>query len=283
MKAKELMRVAYRVGTGEDVLAPPESDERSLRFAYDPRTAILIILVFSLLCGVVVAWTLSRPVEVMALPGNEPETITQGRNEAEEDADSAHAMPGGEPVGAWLGSEEIELSGAGATPEEQDVPVQPPSEPERGSLITVYVSGHVANPGVIELSPDARLIAAIEAAGGMTADADPDALNLARTLVDGEHILVPAPGDPPREQAAPSLGSSEETGPGTETSSAGPVNLNTAPVAELMTLPGVGPAIAGRIVDWREANGGFTTVEELMEVSGIGPATFANLEALVTV
>lgn len=271
------------MGTGEDVMAPPERDERSLRFAYDPRTAILIILVFSLLCGVVVAWTLSRPVEVMALPGNEPETITQESNETAGGGDRDHAMTGAESEGGWLGSEEMDQSGGASTPEEHSVPVQSPSEPEAGSLITVYVSGHVAKPGVIELAPDARLIVAIEAAGGMTADADPDALNLARTLVDGEHILVPAPGDPPREQVAPSSGSSEGTGSGTESAPVGPINLNTATVAELMTLPEVGPAIAGRIVDWREANGGFTTVEELMEVSGIGPATFANLEALVTV
>lgn len=91
--------------------------------------------------------------------------------------------------------------------------------------------------------------------------------------MDGEHIVVPAPGEAIPSAAAPEL---PPTSP--------PItDLNTAGAAELESLPGVGPAIAQRIIDWRETNGSFSTVEELMEVSGIGPATFDSLRDSVTV
>lgn len=150
--------------------------------------------------------------------------------------------------------------------------------------VVVHVAGNVERPGLVSLPGGSRVADALAGAGGATTQADLDALNLARVVVDGEQIYVPAPGEVPPGQASnqsvPSAGSS--TGRAGE-SPVGPVNLNTAQESELDALPGVGPAIAGRIVAWREQHGGFTEVEELTEVSGIGPATLERLRPLVTV
>ncbi len=107
------------------------------------------------------------------------------------------------------------------------------------------------------------------AAGGYTDTADRAHLNLARFVVDGEQIRVPVVGEAPL--AAPGMTAS------------GLVNLNTADVTALETLPRVGPALAARIIDWREANGGFTTIDDLLSVSGIGTKTFDGLKDLVSV
>ncbi len=242
MKAKDLVRTAYRVGTGEDIMAPPEQGRRTARLAFDGRSAALAILVLSLVAGVLVGWTMSRPVEVHALP-------------------PATTAPAGAP--------QEEISAAPASPAEP----QPSEEP---ATVTVYVSGRVNSPGIVELPQGSRVALAVERAGGMSAEADWDALNLARVLTDGEHIVVPAPGE-----AAPVI-QPEQPG-GQDSATPGLIDLNSAGAAELESLPGVGPAIAQRIIDWRETNGQFTSTEELMEVSGIGPATYEDLRDRVTV
>lgn len=134
------------------------------------------------------------------------------------------------------------------------------------SAIVVAVMGRVQRPGLVELPAGARVADAIAAAGGALPETDLSTLNLARRLVDGELVSVgvPAPA------AAGAAGG-------------GLVNLNTATAAELEALPGVGPVLAQRIVDYREAHGGFRTVDELRDVPGIGDATFAELESRVTV
>ena len=143
----------------------------------------------------------------------------------------------------------------------------------------MHVVGQVRKPGVLRLTVGARVIDALEAAGGPTRDADLARVNLARVLVDGEQLQVPAPGDPGPvvggSAGAPGSGSPASTG-------ATLVSLNTADVAALDTLPGVGPVIAQRIVDWRTQHGRFTTVDELAEVSGIGERLVAQLRPLVT-
>jgi competence protein ComEA len=133
---------------------------------------------------------------------------------------------------------------------------------------------------VRQLPLGSRVADAVDAAGGATAKADLSALNLARVLVDGEQVRVPAPGDPvqPGSPAAPGGTGGGRTGG----SSGGPVSLNTADLAALDTLPGVGPVLAQRIVDWRTAHGRFTSVDELGEVSGIGEKLLAQLGPLVT-
>lgn len=134
--------------------------------------------------------------------------------------------------------------------------------------LVVAVSGQVHRPGLVRLSPGARVADAIEAAGGALPDAELDQLNLARKVTDGELIAVGVP--PPPDAAGPA-------GEG------GLLNLNTATAAQLETLPGIGPTLAQRIIDYRTTHGPFTSVGQLREVPGIGEARFAELEPLVTV
>lgn len=138
--------------------------------------------------------------------------------------------------------------------------------------ILVHVLGAVAAPGLVELAPGARVVDAVAAAGGFTAEADPAGVNLARPVVDGEQLLVLAIGQAPLPGTAAGGAAS-----GQATASDGLVHLNTADVAALDTLPRIGPALAQRIIDWREANGPFTSVDQLLEVAGIGDAVFSGL------
>ncbi|HEX6917734.1 MAG TPA: ComEA family DNA-binding protein [Phycicoccus sp.] len=143
--------------------------------------------------------------------------------------------------------------------------------PSVASLI-VDVAGWVRRPGVYEFLPGARVIDAVEEAGGARGGADLSLLNLAAPLVDGQQILVPKEG----------AGTTSGTGvvPG---ATGGLVNLNTADAATLETLSGVGPALAAAIIQYRTEQGPFTTIDQLDEVSGIGPATLEELRPHVTV
>ncbi len=149
--------------------------------------------------------------------------------------------------------------------------------------LTVHVVGQVRHPGVLRLPAGSRVTDAIERAGGATAHADLSAINLARPVVDGEQVRVPKPGEavPPPGAAGPG-GAAGGTSGGSAAGN-GLVNLNTASQADLEELPGVGPVLAQRILDWRTEHGRFTTVDELGEVSGIGEKTFAQLQPKVTV
>jgi competence protein ComEA len=141
--------------------------------------------------------------------------------------------------------------------------------------VTVDVAGKVRKPGIAVLPPGSRVVDAIEAAGGARRGVDLASLNLARPLVDGEQILV---GVPVPTGVVGSLGATPGAG------ESGPlVNLNTADLAALETLPGVGPVTAGAIITWRTEHGGFTAVEELLEVDGIGDATLAEIAPHVTI
>jgi len=134
-------------------------------------------------------------------------------------------------------------------------------------LIFVHVLGQVARPGLYELRDGDRVVDAVAAAGGLTEAADPAGINLARPLADGEQLVVPAVGEAPAAA--------------TGTASDGRVDLNAADVATLDTLPRIGPAMAQRIVDWREANGPIRSVDDLLAVSGIGAKTVEALRPLV--
>jgi competence protein ComEA len=146
------------------------------------------------------------------------------------------------------------------------------------SPLVVDVAGKVRHPGVVSLPPGARVIDAIKEAGGVRPGAKTGTLNLARRVVDGEQILVglnatPAPALPPAGTSGP---------PGTAVSGT-PLDLNSATAAQLDQLPGVGPVLAQRIVDYRTQHGGFRSVDELRQVSGIGDAKYADVKALVRV
>lgn len=142
-----------------------------------------------------------------------------------------------------------------------------------GAELVVDVAGKVRRPGIVTLPPGSRVHEAIAAAGGLKGDVDTSGLNLARVLADGEQVLVGAPA----VVAAPSNAA------GGAAPAGGPVNLNSADLVALDTLPGVGPVTAEAIVAWREENGPFRSVDDLLDVKGIGEATLAELRDLVTV
>lgn len=144
------------------------------------------------------------------------------------------------------------------------------------SLPQIYVAlaGAVKRPGVYQLKSGARVFDAVFAAGGLTAKADQTSVNLARVVTDGEQIVVGKIG----------LGrSGSADGSASSSSSASAlISLNQASETELEALPGVGPALAGRMVDWRTANGGFRSKQDLLNVTGIGDKLFAAISKLVT-
>ena len=157
----------------------------------------------------------------------------------------------------------------------------PPAEeqvtPETGpDTVTVDVAGKVRRPGIVVLDAGARVADALEEAGGARPGVDLSGLNLARVLVDGEQVVV---GVPPPATGLPAVPASPAPGaPGTAL-----VDLNTADLTLLETLPEVGPVTAQAILTWREEHGGFTAVSELLEVDGIGDATLATISPFVTV
>jgi competence protein ComEA len=146
-----------------------------------------------------------------------------------------------------------------------------------GATVTVHVAGAVKTPGVLALPVGARVIDAVEGAGGGLPDADLDRLNLAAKLVDGQRILVTKIGQPAPMTDASTSGSAAEPG------SSVLVDLNNATSAQLETLPGIGPALAGAIIAERDRRGGFHSINELREVRGIGEKRFAELRDHVMV
>lgn len=162
--------------------------------------------------------------------------------------------------------------------------------------VRVYVTGAVAHSDVYFLPAGSIIKDAIAAAGGFTTEADPEHINQALEVLDQQQIHVPRRGEqnaPPPVQGGSSpgelssgQGGSSRSGPaagGAAPVSGGLINLNTATLEQLDSLPGIGPAIAQRIIDYRESVGGFKTVEEITEVSGIGDATLAKIKDSITV
>jgi competence protein ComEA len=142
--------------------------------------------------------------------------------------------------------------------------------------LIVDVAGWVRRPGVYQFEPGARVVDAVERAGGARDGAELALLNLAAPLVDGQQILVPKEGETP---AVGGAGTTGATAPG----GVPIVNVNTADETTLETINGVGPALATAIIQYRTENGPFTSVDQLDEVSGIGPATLEKLRPQVTV
>ena len=189
------------------------------------------------------------------------------------------------------------------TPDGEPIILQPaPTQ----APVAVHVVGAVPRPGLYEFAEGARVQDAIDAAGGMLAEANVEALNLAALLKDGQQLTIPYQDgqevsaesdtvDLPSSQAEseipiPDDSSSDSPLPDfpselpTDVSNTNIelVNINTATLDELNALPGIGPTTAQKIIDYRTENGGFSTIEDIMNVSGIGPATFEDLKDLIT-
>jgi competence protein ComEA len=153
--------------------------------------------------------------------------------------------------------------------------------PAAGSTLMVHVVGAVAKPGLVVVPARARVIDAVVRAGGLASNADQCGINLARSLTDGEQVVIPV-----RAAGQVGCGASSATGVGPSVGNGGAVagskvSLSRASLSELDALPGVGPALAQRIIDWRTAHHGFTSVNQLDDVSGIGAKLMASLKPLV--
>jgi competence protein ComEA len=145
------------------------------------------------------------------------------------------------------------------------------------SPLFVDVSGAVLHPGVYSVSRNARVQDAINAAGGLSRNADAEKINLAAGLEDGQKIVVPEKISQPVNNNSSASGNSSQPVTGTL------ININTADLALLDTLPGIGPSTAQKIIDYRNQHGAFQTIEEIMNVPNIGPATFEKIKDLITV
>lgn len=212
------------------------------------------------------------------------------------------------------GSDDVAGGGGGSAPGGGPTPAA-----GAGGVVVVHVTGAVVAPGVLELPAGARLVDAVDAAGGTTGEAATDVLNLAAELRDGQRLHVPTtaeaaaavdegsgddvtsgdgaeegpvdgsvdggagPGLDPTTGRPPTAAPVPSPAVGGDAGSPAPVDLNRAGTTELEALPGVGPVLAGRIVAWREEHGAFTSVGQLRDVSGIGEKTFQSLAPLVVV
>ncbi|PYY43181.1 MULTISPECIES: ComEA family DNA-binding protein [unclassified Curtobacterium] len=245
------------------------------RFALSPRAALVLVGVV-VLVAVGVVW-LGGGADGDGSVGTGVTVVSGAPTVAASDDGAAAARSTGTPVEPSLPASSG-AAGAGA------------SVPD--TVAVVYVVGAVAHPGVVRVAASDRVADALDAAGGAAADADLTRLNLARPVVDGERLYVPRVGETEVPAELPAGGGGGgATGPGSGAgagadggSPAGAVvDLNTADATTLETLPGIGPAMAQRILTWREEHGGFQAVEDLLEVSGIGDARFAELRDRVRV
>jgi competence protein ComEA len=159
-------------------------------------------------------------------------------------------------------------------------PAAPPTEAAAPTRVTVDVVGAVRRPGLYRLAQGTRIADAVARAGGPTRKAELALINLAAPLADGEQVVVPKRGAAPAGVAPAAVPSSGAGAAATPTS--GPVQLSTATLEQLDSLPGIGPITAQKILDYRQKHGAFTSVDELDAVPGIGPARLDQLKDLVT-
>lgn len=141
------------------------------------------------------------------------------------------------------------------------------------TTIQVYVCGAIVSPAVYEMSVTARVVDVVEAAGGFTEDANKIAVNLAKQVSDGEQIYIPSIDE---EIALPSISSQDNP-------TGGKININTATLEELMTLPGIGQAKAVSIITYRETSGRFQTIEDIMNIEGIKEGVYQKIKDMITV
>lgn len=184
---------------------------------------------------------------------------------------------------AWRSRPQAEpvrpVATAGPSVASEGGPVEPGASSPDGELV-VAVAGKVRRPGLVRVPAGARVADAVEAAGGALPGVDVALLNPARKVTDGELILVGVAAPP---GAAPPPGAASGGAPGAAPGAGGRLNLNTATLAQLDALPGVGPVLAQRILAHRDQHGGFRSVGDLRQVDGIGDARYEQLKDLVTV
>ena len=217
--------------------------------------------------------------EGLVARGSVPAAFANGATEAT-GAAGATGATGANGAGAGGGAAGIDpsqLSGASA-------------RGSPGRLVVIDVVGQVARPGVVTVPDGSRVVDVLAAAGGALAGADVQRLNLARLVADGEQVFVPRPGETPPVLVGALGGAGSGSGAGSAGTGAGGasiagalIDLNTATLAVLDTLPGVGPVLAQRILDWRAQHGRFASVDELGEVSGIGDKLLEQIRPKVRV
>lgn len=192
------------------------------------------------------------------------------------------------PLGAALAIGAIFALFALTRPPPTTIEVRP-REPQPTPTVVVYVhvDGAVLEPGVYALSGGARIFEAIDAAGGATEDAEIRELNLAARITDGQKLVVPSRSQAAAPAAAP--GAADAQAParaapatGAGSAAAARININTASQRVLETLPGIGPVTAGRIIEYREANGPFTRIEQLREARLVNAPTFERIKNLIS-
>ena len=177
---------------------------------------------------------------------------------------------------AEAGTEETAESYEDAQYDEQSAVQEAPAA---SSVAYVDISGEVNKPGVYKVTTETRLFEVIDMAGGLTENADPDSLNRAEKVTDGQKIIVLS------YDESSEIGKSSSSVPdyGLTSDEGDKVNINTADSSELQTIPGIGPAKAQSIIDYREQNGYFTTTEDIMDVTGIGQKTYASIKDYIVV
>ena len=185
-------------------------------------------------------------------------------------------------------------TGTGIAQEAATVAVSVEPEPVVPATILVHVCGAVVREGVYELPDNSRVVDAIEAAGGLTGEADGEAVNQASILQDGMRIRIPTLDERDMTDSAPDRAAITVGSEGVDmadtpvqagggASGAGLININTASVDELVQLPGIGKARAQKIIAYREQYGGFAVIEDIMNVSGIKEKAFAQIKDMITV
>ena len=164
------------------------------------------------------------------------------------------------PATSVASAQEVELE------QEHDMEEVSQAAPKTVSMIIVHVGGAVVNPGVYEVPEGSRLYSCVKAAGGCRDDANPDGVNMARLVFDGEHIVIPCVGE-------------QVSDPGSVPATyGGLVSINSASVEELCVLDGIGEVLAQRIVTYRQKHGGFASLDQLKEVSGIGEKRYEAIK-----
>lgn len=199
-----------------------------------------------------------------------PETIPLGRTPTGVTSGSPVSGPGGRLASPNDG-------GANPRSPRPAGETQTPSVPPSSSQLVVHVAGKVRRPGLVRAAAGARVADVLAAAGGALAGVDLTSVNLARQVKDGEQIVIGVPGTGQTDESTTPEPTSDSPMPGR------PLDLNSATAAQLEVLPGVGPVLAQRIIEWRTQHGQFTAVDELLEVSGVGAKKFEALRAYVRV